>query len=266
MLTMSGGVPVREERFRTQVQLLAATRKDGHVATANDTRNSFTYKTGIGWTPLVPMDGLAGQPLVAAQDRGISSFDTHNRLVPAGGVAGQVAQVDQFGETQLGYRYAQGTVAYPVDFSSGSITLCLDRVIPAGALGPTGFLRVTAAIIMTTNAARTVTFSMTSGPSVNPLDTTSLGSNVNHWGIEYTMLMLNQGSETSNVCSSRIMWALWTDSTSTSSSEDFQMQVGQGGNLDTTADWELSAQVQASGAVTGEAAVRGVAVEYGYGA
>lgn len=274
---MSGGVPVRPERFRTQAKLLATTRQDGHVASALDTGNTFTYIVGVGWAQMVPVNAIEGQPLVGSttellpdpgpiRHRTLVEPDTHNRLVPVDGSPGQLPQIDEFGETILEYRYVPGGVTYPIDFASGSLTTCLDRVIPAGALGPTGFCRYTAQIAVITNASRTITWTPTAGIMPNALATVALSSSANIWGIEYTVLMTNTSSETANALSSKITWANFISPGSASTSEDFQIQVGQTSTLDTTIDWQLSAQIQASGAVTGQALVYGVAVEYGYGA
>lgn len=254
---------MRSERFSTQVQLLASVRKDGHEATAKDTGNSFTYRTDVGWVPHVPMDGLAGQPLVVMEDRGISAFDTHNRLVPVAGEPGQLAAIDEFGETQLAIRDTQGGIAVPVNFADGASHTVCSIVIPSGALGPNGFVQATV-LARVVNTAGALSYSFGDNLSGGSLSTPSLSSNANNRALEYVLVAINQNSELVQAYKKHVKSSLFTTAASTSSAFDEALQVFDNGSVDTTGDWLLEFYIQASGAVTGTALCYGAAVEYGY--
>jgi hypothetical protein len=276
---------VKPERFYTEARLLSTTRADGHQASALDNGNTYQYVTGVGWVQLVPASGIEGQSLVVGsteltapdvpgpiRHRSRVEFGSHNKFVPEDGTEGEVATIDEDGETVLAPpvapTFVPGGVTYPVDFSSGGVVSAVDRLIPAGALGPNGVLRYTAIIRMVnTVGARTVTWTPTAGALSNALTTTSLSSSANNWGIEYEYLMVNTDDEAVQVVTSTLSWSLYVSSSSTSSSDARIQQTGHAPTpVDTSVDWQLSAQIQASGVIDTSALVYGVAVEYGYSA
>lgn len=251
---------MRQEHFQTQARLLASSRMDGQRAHAQDTDNTFVWVGGFGWQQLVPVDSIAGQPLVAATDRGLAAYDTHNRLIPSGGAAGQLAGVSQDGETTIETHQNSPSVTLPLDFSDGASHTWLNRSIPGGKIGPNGWLRVTALIQIVTNAARTLTVTLAS----QAITGASMTSSASTYVVKFTALGLAGGT----VPASGLVWIVnlrtsrWAGAATAILVDDTELLSSH--SIDTGNDWTLSATLQASGAITGTATVGWVLVEYGY--
>jgi hypothetical protein len=251
---------VSEERFLTQGRLLSSVRRDGWVASAIDTGNSFKYRTGFGWTQYVAVDGVPGQPLVVAEDRTVT-LDNPNRLVPAGGTPGNLLGVNQDADTAFVARDATGGVTVPVDFSSGVLTTICNQTIPGGAIGPNGWVKITSNLRVITNANRTVTLEL---PGF------SLTVNTNTSALTYSIVceyyFANQNDETgaTQAAFGRVSNHRFDPATNTSSEIEVVQQSVAFGFGDTRVDWVPNVQVFASAAITGTAAADSVILEYGY--
>lgn len=260
---------MRAERFPTQERLLASTRMDGHEAVALDTKNRFTYVTGYGWSQDVPVDGVAGDPIVvesvdSAGQRVIASGE-RRQLVPEG-TAGQVVTYDEQDQPEADEPTAAGLtvtdIATPIDFSSGSETVICNRTIPGGVMGANGFIRLRVLVRVVTNASRVATFSLFSDAMV--VDSRNMTSSANEWWLDVDAVLFNLNDEASQRGSVDLKCSLHTVGAQTSSNFD-EVFFGSASVAINTADaWALNATVQASGAIVGSALVYGVSLEYGY--
>jgi hypothetical protein len=262
---VSGGAAMREEWFPTQARLLGSTRTDGWVASARDTGNSFKYKAGVGWTQYLPFGGIEGQPLVAAAS-GSVTYESVNRLVPAGGVPGELLGVNQDADTAFVARDAVGALAYPVDFSSGSATTVFSRDYIGGEVGPHGFVRITIFSLVQTSASRTVTFSVLSpvlGSNITNLDTPAMVSSVKWYGLDYEFLF-NWRDDTTGVFRIKLVTTRYDIAGSGTVSEisDLNNRIYSAG-LDSTAPWTLTIQATTNG-VTDTAAAQTALDEHAY--
>jgi len=262
---VSGGFAVSEERFLTQGRLLSAVRRDGWVASAIDTGNSFKYRTGFGWTQYVAVDGVPGQPLVVAEDRTVT-LDSPNRLVPGGGTPGEILGVNQDADTAFVARDAVGTLAYPVSFASGSATTVFSRDYEGGEVGPHGFVRISVFSLVQTSASRVVTFSVLSpvlGSNITNLDTPAMVSSVKWYGLDYEFLF-NWRDNTTGVFRIKLITTRYdiTGSGTVSEISDLNNRIYSAG-LDSTVPWTLTIQATASG-VTDTAAAQTALDEHAY--
>jgi len=246
---VSGGFAVREEWFPTQARLLGSIRTDGWVASARDTGNSFKYKAGVGWTQYLPFGGIEGQPLVAAAS-GSVTYDSINRLVPAGGTPGQLLTVNQDADTAFLARDATSPLTYPVDFSSGSATTVFNQDYDSGIFGPHGFVRATVFCRVQTVASRTVTFSVSSptllGGTGTSLISATMVSSVKVYGLDYEFLF-NWRDETTGIFRLKLVTTRYDITGGGLDSEvfDFNQRIFPSG-LDATVPWTLTIQATAS--------------------
>jgi len=252
----------RPETFRTQARLLASVRRNGAKATALDSGNSFEYRTGFGWTPWVPVDGLEGQPVVAAENRGISSFSSHNRLVPAGGAAGDLAYVDPYGDTKVHPRDVGGGVTLPVDITGIGVHSFTGYYLSPGVLGPNGFIRMSVSARVITNASRTITMI---GGSLS-LDSPSMSSSASTYVLYFDWLLTNQNDVTVQAERASLVTSRWNTATNTATWLDHNVQakVTSPGTDTDRDEYLVNGVAVTSGAITGTGLVDMVFVEYGY--
>jgi hypothetical protein len=262
---------MKAEWFTTEVQLLAATRADGHEAAAQDTGGRFVYEAGVGWIQYMPIGGVEGQPLVGVETEILPAttpiprrtrieFGSQNHLVPLGGESGQIAKLDEFGQTQVANRDDIVADTMPVDFSDSAIHTFTSRVINSGSLGPNGFARATVTARVITNAGRTVNFST----GFLNLTTANLTSSVNTHVLTFEVRLVNQNDVTLQSTTVSLENALFAPGSSTSAQPDRFMQTLVQNDFDTTDDWLFTFQVQASNVITGTAVIDNCLVEYGY--
>jgi len=244
-----GGAAVREEWFLTEDRLLGSVRTDGWVASAQDTLNSFKYKAGAGWTQYLPTGGIEGQPLVVAATGGVT-YESPNRLVPSGGVPGEILGVNQDADTAFVARDTVGTLAYPVDFSTGSATTVFSRDYQGGEVGPHGFVRITVFSRVQTVASRTVTYSVTSptllGGTGTSLISATMVSSVKVYGLDYEFLF-NWRDATTGIFRIRLITTRYdiTGGGLDSEISDLNQRIYPAG-LDSTVPWTLTIQATAS--------------------
>lgn len=243
------------ERIRTQARLLTLVRPDGYLATALDTGNTFVYVTGVGWTEFVPVDGVVGQPLLAANRGGGSSFDSVNRLVPNSGTAGNIVGIDHYGSTQFLIKPA-GPVL-PVDFADGAIHTAYSFVVPGGVLGPTGLVKIRVYTQeKNTVGGRTITF-IGGGLTIT---TPTLTAGAIEWESIFETYSQNRNDEAvqSNAGGLRTFKNGAWDSESIDS-------LGSTTAVDTTTDSTWTFTVQLSGTADTHALVSQVFVDLQYG-
>lgn len=209
-------------------------------------------------TELIPSGGTDGQPLLVST--GVPAWGDENQLVPTGGTPGQIVTINPSSDTALTDRDVQGGIALPLDFSDGSSHDFASVTIPGGALGPNGFVRFTSLGYVVTNATRTITLDTNVGQSITSGNFTST---TDRWQFIYELVASNQGSESAQSGFQTLKVNRFTPPLGPTSAfaQDFSFL---GSSTDTTANWTFTANVGASGAITGSANISTAFLEYGY--